>query len=395
MPLPTPQGLNARALLTGLALALVLGAAPAAQSETPVGEEAGRLLAGRAAPGEKASKERKKLMSWYARRMAKHWAHYEEKIGTPLKTWAKANVPEIDGGVVFYPFGGPDLATVYRVFPKADRYVLVALQRAGRTPALREASDRKLKEVLKLFDTGLKQFSLRGFFLTKEMNRLFDWGHTVEGMTGVIAVFAELEGFDILKIEPVRVHPETGFVEAHPGGGTHRKHWVSVRFFLQERESQRTVIVDYLRVNLYDEYLRKIVGQVKFIERMSIYPSFLKAASHLMQQDGFHDIRDALLENSPLIVQDESGLGFPALDEAFDVKLFGKFTTMNKLFRKDVEWKALRAAYAKREVAGPVDFTIGYQKPAGSCLMVATRKARESPDANPAEGATPTPADAP
>jgi hypothetical protein len=226
------------------------------------------------------------------------------------------------------------------------------------------------------------------------MNRLFDWDHTVEGMTGVIAAFAELEGFDILKIQPIRVHPETGFVEAHPGDGTRRYHWVSARFYLQRRADQRMVIVDYVRVNLYDEYLRKIVGQVKFIERMSIYPSFLKAASHLMQQDGFHDIRDALLENSPLIVQDESGLGFSALDKAFDVKLFGKFTTVNKVFRANVEGGALRAAFANREIAGPVDFTIGYRKPAGSCLMVATRKAAESPDAEAAEGATPTPTDA-
>jgi hypothetical protein len=353
-----------------------------AAAQVPPAVEAGQLLAGRGKPGEKASAERKELMSWYADRIGKHWARYEEKIGTPLKTWASEHVPEVDGGVVFYPFGGPDLATVYRMFPKADRYVLVALQRAGRPPAIREASDRKLKEVLQLFDTGLEQFAVRGFFLTKEMNRLFDWGHTVEGMTGVIAAFAELEGFDILKIEPVRVHPETGFVEVHPGDGSHRKHWISVRFYLQQREGKRSVIVDYLRVNLYDEYLRKIVGQVKFIERMSLYPSFLKAASHLMQQDGFHDIRDALLKNSPLIVQDESGLGFPALDKAFDVKLYGKFTTANKLFRADVEWRSLRVAYAKRKVEGPVDFTIGYRKPAGSCLMVATRK--------PAEAATPT-----
>lgn len=397
MPLQLPHCPPSRALLAGLALTLALGFGPSALAEepapAPVGPEVGKILAGQGEPGPKASQDRKDIIRWYNRRVKGHWARYVEKIGDPLRAWAQANVPQVEGGVVFYPFGGPDFATVYRVFPKAERYVLVALQRAGRPPTLDKTADWRLKDVLRLFDSGLKQFSKRGFFLTKEMNRLFDWGNTVEGMTGVIAAFVELEGFDILKIEPVRVNPETGFVETHPGGEAQRKNWISVRFYLQSRADKRTVIVDYLRVNLYDEYLRKIDGQVKFVERMSIYPTFLKAASHLMQQDGFVSIRDSILAHAPLVVQDESGLPFTAMDERFDVALFGKFTSVNTLFRGDVKWKDLRTAFQKRTVAGPVDFAIGYRKPAGPCLMVAKRKKPDEPTPE-AEAKTP-PATAP
>lgn len=366
-------------------LALVLGSTQATPAEATIGDEhrIGQILAGHAQPSPKDSQERKELLTWYGRRMKQHWDQYEKTIGTPLRTWAKKHVPEVHSGVIFYPFGGPDFATVYRVFPHADRYVLIALQRGGRAPRLDKASDNRLKQVLRLFEQGIKEFAQRGFFLTKEMNRLFDWDTTVEGMTGVIAAFAELEGFNILKVDPIRVNPVSGFVETHPGDRAHMKHWASVRLYLQSRAEQRTVIIDYIRMNLYDEYLRKIPGQVKLIERMSLYPTFLKAASHLMQQDGFATIRESLLEYATLIVQDESGLPFTALSEQFDVELFGRFTLTNKLFRGVKGWRELALAFKNPEPTVTVDFPIGYRKPAGSCLMVAKRK----PD--PAVGGTP------
>ena len=338
----------------------------------------GRILAGRGEAPESASQERKELMTWYGRQMKRHWAKFEARIGEPLNRWARAHVPEVKGGVVFYPFGGPDFVTVHRVFPKADRYVLIALQKGGRVPRLHEATDYRLGQVLRLFEEGIKEFAQRGFFLTKEMNRLFDWDTTVEGMTGIIAAFAELEGFDILKVEPIRVHPETVFVETHPGDHSHRKRWGSVRLYLQSRAEGRTVIIDYIRMNLYDEYLRKIPGQVRLVERMALYPTFLKAASHLLQQDGFASVREALLDNATLVVQDESGLGYTDLLKHFDVKLFGRFTLTNKLFRGVKGWRELAKAFKDQPPALTVDFPIGYKKPAGSCLMVAKRKA-ESP----------------
>ncbi len=359
------------ALISALALALW---APTASASGGTERRIVQILAvnAEALPG--ASAERKELLSWYGRQLKKHWAKYEERIGVPLRTWATAHVPKVDGGVVFYPFGGPDFTTVYRVFPRADRYVLIALQRAGRAPRLYEATDHRLGQVLRLFEGGLKEFAQRGFFLTKEMNRLFDWDTTVEGMTGVIAAFAELEGFDILKVDPIQVNPQSGFVETHPGDHAQRKNWNSVRLYLQNRGDRRTVIIDYLRMNLYDEYLRKIPGQVKMIERMSLYPTFLKAASHLLQQDGFATVRESLLEYANLVVQDESGLPYTRLTEKFEVELFGRFTLTNKLFRGVKGWRELAQAFKEKPPKVGVDFPIGYRKPVGSCLMVATRK---------------------
>lgn len=369
-----------------LVLALVLGALESTPAQATIGDEhrIGQILAGHAQASPKDSKERAELLTWYGRSMKKHWSKYEKTIGNPLRSWAAEHVPEVNSGVVFYPFGGPDFATVYRVFPRADRYVLIALQRGGRAPRLDEASDNRLSQVLRLFEQGLKEFAHRGFFLTKEMNRLFDWDNTVEGMTGVIAAFAELEGFDILKVDPIRVNPTSGFVETHPEDHAQRKNWNSVRLYLQSRAERRTVIIDYIRMNLYDEYLRKIPGQVKLIERMALYPTFVKAASHLMQQDGFATIRESLLEYATLIVQDESGLPFTALSEKFDVELFGRFTLTNKLFRGVKGWRELAAAFNNPEPKVTIDFPIGYKKPAGSCLMVAKRKPDPALDGSPA-----------
>ena len=314
-------------------------------------------------------------MTRYATKVTGHWERYTTHMGDPLLRWSKTNVPQRHRDVVFYPFAGPDLSTVIRVFPRANRYVLVALQQGGRPPDLEAMPDLKLKEVLRLFESGLEQFSKRGFFLTKEMNEQFERGTTVAGITGIIAAFAELDGFDIEGIEPVRVNAKTGLVEPYVAGRG-RPRWASVRFTLRSRGDGRAVTVDYLRINLYDEYLRKGPGHAKLIERLAGYPTFLKAASHLMDQPGFVDIRDALLERAPLIVQDESGVPFSMLDERFDVTLYGRFEIVSLPFRDSVNYQALREAYQTRPTGGPVAFPIGYHKPQGSCLMIAKRKGR-------------------
>jgi hypothetical protein len=143
------------------------------------------------------------------------------------------------------------------------------------------------------------------------------------------------------------------------------------------RKGSRTSIVDYVRMDLSDGWLGQATQQTErereWIRRMAANPTLLKAASHLPQEPGFSILRTALLENAPVIVQDESGIEYGALAGAFTVRLYGKFTRVNPSFPGHLQ-SSLTKAYQGGS-AKPLPFPLGYEKSAGSALQVAVRDA--------------------
>ncbi len=99
--------------------------------------------------------------------------------------------------------------------------------------------------------------------------------------------------------------------------------------------------------------------------------SLLKAASFLMHGDGFNGVRNFLLGNSRLILQDDSGIPLRAFPKGWDVRCYGRYVQHNETFAKYYQ-PDLEAVYHRNPTA-PLGFAFGYhwQKEAGM-LMLAT-----------------------
>lgn len=105
---------------------------------------------------------------------------------------------------------------------------------------------------------------------------------------------------------------------------------------------------------------------------MSLNPTLFKAASHLPQNANFNMIAKAVLDNSPFIVQDETGLNYTALSGKFNVTLFGKFVIAHQAFQSYQQ--DLARAFAQRQDINPLNFRFGYYKDGNYVVMVARRK---------------------
>lgn len=361
--------------LFGLALTLFVPLLAAPASATPLPplplDETARILAGLSPDSLPVDAARKKLAKGFAKTASDAWGKYWKRIGQPMTDWAKATLPQTAGETIFYPFAGPDLPTAVQLYPDAGRYVLVALQTGGRIPNLAGMDEKQFNAYINLFKRSWSDFARRGFFRTDDLKADTGKDNTLEGITPMLMAFASRLGYRVDNVEPIRIKADGSDVEVHPGDKNAVATWDSVRLTLDK--DGKKVIADYVFLDLSDSHLKKNEGDRKWLEKMASHKVFTKAASHLMQKSFFSIVRDTLLAKSPSIVQDETGLDYKDLVKGFEVKLFGRFERAHKLWTDGVQ-RELATAYKAQKDIPKLGFKFGYEKDAGSCVIVATRK---------------------
>lgn len=301
----------------------------------------------------------------FVKTISTSWEKYVKNISEPMMQWAQVEVPQ-NSPTVFYPFSGPDFATLYQMFPHARRYVMVARQNAAMPLDLESLTPANTTHSLKILTSAWQQFGNDGFFVTEYLDKYYHNTQPRIGASTFISTFLKLHGFDVKRFTPISI-TEEGVIEELPAD---TKTWSSIRI-IAARDG-REITVDYLKMDLSNEGLQSKPGNHKFIEAIAANPVLFKAASHLPQYASFDDITAAVLARSPLIVQDETALTYARLIEGHDVKLFGKFVTPHRAFQNTQT--SLAQAYAKREDIKQLNFRFGYFKGGNYSLMVATKK---------------------
>lgn len=299
------------------------------------------------------------------------WSNYQTKLLEPLADWSEQELPKVATPVVFYPFSGPDFPTVFTVFPEADRYILVAIQRAGKPVDVEKLNPEDARKLVEQLGTTWQKFSKIGFFLTNDLDNNASRRGISISPTITLMVFASRLGFTVENVLPLQLNDDGSDVV--PAIATPKTDWNSVR--LELNKDSRQVIVDYVRIDLSDSNLNLNSKQKNFIETFSHSPTLFKAASYLPQNGDFVTIRNAVLKNSPIIVQDETGIDYGLLSKNFKVKLYGNFSRPHHLFSSQYQ-RSLANAFKKGNTS-PLAFKIGYEKESGSTLQVAVRQPSE------------------
>ena len=178
--------------------------------------------------------------------------------------------------------------------------------------------------------------------------------------------FLSLQGFEIERVVPIQVAADGTLQEMSPD----TPRWRSVR--IQASKQGKPIIIDYLKIDLSNAGLQATPENLTLINTLTTNPVLFKAASHLPQNVGFNVIANQVLAQSPLIVQDETGLSYSTLIRAHQVALFGKFVVAHHAFTS--YHTDLAKAFAQRGDIKPLNFRFGYFKVGNYALMVAVRK---------------------
>lgn len=359
-----------------LACALVAVAASAAPAMATEVDDAARVIAGFNPGQARIGRADEAFLKTYGQEVSSHWREYERKIGLPMQDWGCQEIGGVKGGTVFYPFAGPDLPTVHQLFPDADRYVLVSMQKGEPPLQLEKLTKGQVDDYMDAFRRAWKFYGTLGFFRTDDLDGRGKMEGRPVGVTGGLMAFAVRLGYEIESIEPILLELNDDEIKPRGRGPERPETWDSVRMTLNK--DGRRVIVDHVRVDLSNASVGRSNGPGVWLGRMARNPMLIKAASHLLQEPEFSIFRDIVLANAPLIVQDETGIDYAALSRDYNVRLYGKFTRPNGSFDQNLQ-RSLAAAYQKGNVR-PLPFRTGYEKDSGSALQVAVRHDAAPPE---------------
>jgi hypothetical protein len=360
VPAPVPVPSPADALMPPVA------ATPLSSGALDRINASARGLAGEKASGGIGTWESTKEWSDYRQWLDGRWSYLSRVRLNAMRTWSNAELGDVrsESSTVFYPFSGPDALYADTLFPNSKILLMAGLEPVGTMPDLAKLQqDEKLGAYLAQVKTSLFTILAASFFKTKDMKSDFN-NELVDGLLPAMVVFLAREGYTIDNIQYV-VLGHDGTLHSH--GETSGAPGVQITY-----DGGRTLL--YFQADLGNDGLKDNPGFVRLMHRLAPGITYLKAASYLLYEDYFSTIRNAILENSGGVVEDDSGIPLHDFKPAqWEVVPYGNYTGPIGLF-KDKYQPDLTDFYAKTSHQ-PLSFGSGYKFVASvSSLLVAKKK---------------------
>ena len=205
------------------------------------------------------------------------------------------------------------------------------------------------------------------FFITKDMR--VDLQRTeFKGTLPIMLVFLARLGIEVDSVVPIDLDPSGQIRETNGRGkGYHIR---------CKGHFGRGKNIYYFQQNLANDSLSPNAPFLKFVAGFGPSPTYLKSASYLLHSAGFSNIRSAILNGSPAVLQDDSGIPFRLFpNPPWDVRLYGTYTGVLDIFQENFQ-PDLKSAYENQALSVEnINFGVGYKFNAGqSNLLLAIRR---------------------
>jgi hypothetical protein len=339
------QLLRRQALLAGL-LPLVPRAAFAEESSA---DAQARWIAGLSAPpGAPSSPE----WTAYAAAENERWQLSRPRL-TSMHDWSSRELTPFlpKEHLLFYPFAGPDVLSALALFGGSRRLLLVGLEPVG---ALPDPPAGAAPGFFARLGAALGDVHRLTFFRTREMATDF----RQDGVLGaLVATIARMGG----RVGGVQTAAASALPPSPPRA---RIDWTT-----PAGEARR---LDYVQADLSNAGFKAQAPLAANVHALAPCVTFVKAAMYLLAEPRFSSVRQLILEDSALVVQDDTGVPLRHFDARWAVRLFGRYETPGAPFEERFQ-QDLRAAFDRR-APSLLPFGLGYHVDARrSNLLIASR----------------------
>jgi hypothetical protein len=297
-----------------------------------------------------AALEKQSWWTTYSAELDKKWSKMDQRQLSHARDWARGNADVAHvSGTVYYMFSGPDFLYARTLFPNASTYILCGMEPIGSVADVNKMAPANVSVDLSNLRKSLDSMLTTHYFITKDMRVDLTRGY-IGGTLPLLFVFLEKSGCTVNNV-------------SFSGPS------VQIDFHSPSGKSQTLY---YFKTDLSNGGGNG--SFLAFCKRHGPGASLIKSASYLMHTDSFSTIRNFLLANSSLIVQDDSGIPYKAFDQRhWNVRLFGVYDGPIGLFSQ-YNQPDLAAAFQKGK-AGELGFAFGYawQVPKGVLIEATPR----------------------
>ena len=295
----------------------------------------------------------------YKDKLDESWKGSTAKNLTNIKKWIQSNKLSINNDTIplLYPFSGPDFVYGNAFFPQAKTQILIGLENPGKLPNIAKMDDHQLSLYLYNLYHSLRYINQAGYFTTSQMINDFS-DSSLNGIIHLLCFYISKTNHHIGKISAVQID--------HFGTEKEKKNFeveddlvngIKIDYFSNEYQTFKTLY--YFPVDVSDANLKDQLGFLMFINKFGVKNTFIKSASYLLHGKEFSVFRDLILQQSKLILQDDTGIPYEVLSKSgFSVQLFGDYTQTIKTFEKYYQPDLKEAIYKQKHT--PLPFKLGY-----------------------------------
>ena len=312
----------------------------------------------------------------YVEDMKQTWDRFAQKRLKPMRDWATQELSTAKNveGSVFYPFSGPDVANILALFPQAKNYLLIALEPVGSLPIFQPGKNGPFYGSLQ---QSLSELLRLNYFITKMMACDLTKSE-LDGVLPVLLYFLGRENVKVLEVNHWQMQADGNIMEIPVKGGEKLSGSAGipgVRIIFQRGEGEPEQTLYYFRFNLEDTSWRSNPQFVKFLKGFAPFQSFVKAASYLMFNPQFGNIRQFILDQSRVVLQTDEGIPLRYFEpERWERRFYGKYSCPIQVFARCFQ-ADMANIYRNGSNAKPLPFVIGYHGlPNSSNLLLASRR---------------------
>lgn len=316
------------------------------------------------------SLEQSEYWKLHAAKTDLRWRLLMQNVGTPIATWVSeknplpANAPK----TLLYPFAGGDFFYANLFYPNRDTVIMIGLEPVGTVFDANVVEFAKLEDYLTTLDRCMFFPHKLGFFRTLSMDD--DFAH--ELMNGTLHTFLfylARNGFDLHYVEYFNVDDQGNAIAVEPGSEAK-----GLKIGYSQKSDKQVRQLVYMSQDISNSANQKAPGTINYLKQRGNVVSFFKAASYLMYKDYFSDITHVVLDQSKIILQDDSGMPLSAMQKSgFTTEVLGEYSRTIDLFSNYFQ-QDMRAEYEAKKPA-KLPFTIGYNAEFGECnLQLGTKK---------------------
>jgi len=302
------------------------------------------------------------------------WEELKKQFGEVISGWVKEKkyLNEKSPKTLFYPFAGGDFYYANLFYPNRDTIIMIGLEPCGSKFDKSTTTGGALNEYLNNLDQAMFYPHKLGFFRTLSMDKDFNRGY-LNGTLHTFLFYLTREGNNIHYVESFDVD-DNGLPTNVVAVGTERTKHSGIRIGYSTPGDEQVRELIYISQNVADAEMVKKPGFQKYFQQRGDIVSYFKAASYLLYNDYFSVVRNVVLNQSKVILQDDSGMPLKLMRESgFNVELLGEYTRTIGLFSNRFQ-SDMKDEYQATPPA-KLPFTIGYNAEFGECnLQLATKK---------------------